>query len=247
MKKTTVLLAFLGLSCLLASTVSAESRLTGASSPTGVSGIGGTNKPLSKPAADNDVLFGVEIAERSDDPCFLKARFRDAGTGAEAGSLRFAGCSDNNNNEGTNSSRKTVLLSKGFFVNAVRICLNSDRDKLKGIQLLGTYEDCILGEETVTVLPSDSSGVVSIGGHEYNLSNDTSPREIRCDEVSVSNFVERTNCKGSGRGPDQDWESKVSCPQGMVATGVKLSTRESGGGRSMIDGVALDCTRLVAE
>jgi hypothetical protein len=146
MKNTIALLAACGLSCLFGPVELAEpAELIGASTPTAVSGRTGTNRTLSKPASDNDTLFGVEISERSDDPCFLKARYRDVATGAETSSLRFAACSDNNNNEGTNSSRKVVILSEGFFVNAVRICLSSDRDKMKGIQLLGTYEDCILG------------------------------------------------------------------------------------------------------
>ncbi|HYU32623.1 MAG TPA: hypothetical protein VEW48_10715 [Thermoanaerobaculia bacterium] len=249
MKKTTILLAAFAMSCLAGPAMSTESaHLLGASSPTAFSGRTGAEKTLSKPASENDAIFAVEVSERSDDPCFLKARYRDVVTGAEEGSLRFARCSDNNDNEGNNSSRATVILPDGSFVTGVRICLSSDRDKLKGIQLLGRVGGCLLGEESIPVSSSPCSGMVHLGGMEYTVCNETQPtfRELGCEEPSatLSRFMERTNCKGSERGPDQDWESEVSCPAGMVATGMRLSTRDSGGGRAMIDGIALDCTRL---
>ena len=62
--------------------------------------------------------------------------------------------------------------------------------------------------------------------------------------VSPTPFFERTNCVGDNDGPDADWESPMHCPNGMVAVGMRLSTRPGGKERRMIDGIALDCSPL---
>jgi hypothetical protein len=231
---------------VFAQTISTE--LTGSPSTTAFSGRGGANRTLSKSASMNDAIYGVEIAERSDDPCFLRIKYRDVASGAEGSSLRFAECSDNNNNEGTSDSRRGVSLPSGAFVTGVRICLNADRDKMKGIQLLGRYGGCLLGQEKVYVAPAACSPVFKVSGHEYRLCNTDQPNYVGLDcsqtSTSVSDHYERTNCPGTKEGPDRDWETRVSCPDLMVATGMKLSTRQSGGGREMIDGIALECHRL---
>jgi len=247
MKNLVVPLLALALSGILSHPLFAESaKLTGSATPTGFSGHAGTDRTLSKSASANDAIFAVEVAERSDDPCFFKARYRDVATGAEESSLRFASCSDNNNNEGTNDSRKTVSLPADSFVTGVRICLNADRDKMKGIQLLGRLGGCLLGSDTITGISGDCTQVVKVSGHDYRTCGSPTFIELECDDpaLSLSAFMERTNCPGSKNGPDGDWESQVSCPAQMVATGMRLSTRSSGGGRTMIDGIALDCVRL---
>jgi hypothetical protein len=160
--------------------------------------------------------------------------------------VKFGGCDDNNSNEGTQSSRRYLALPAGAVVTGARICLNSGRDKLKALQLIGAYGACLLGEEKVYVEPAPCSTAFKAGGQEYRICNPDQPSYIAldCRNASVSDHFERTNCPGSNRGPDGDWEQVVSCPDRMAASGMKLSTRDSGGGRTMIDGIALVCHRV---
>jgi hypothetical protein len=238
--------SILGLSNVPVSAEPVSTELTGSSSTTGVSGIGGTNRTLSKSASLNQAIYGADIAERSDDPCFLRLKYRDVATGSTGSSQRFAECDDNNNDEGTNSSLRYLSLPAGAFVTGARICLNSDRDKLKGLQLIGTYGACLLGEDKVYVATAPCSNTFKAGGQEYRICDPDQPSYVAldCRSAGVSDHVERTNCPGTKRGPDADWESVVSCPDRMAATGMQLSTRDSGGGRTMIDGVALVCHRM---
>lgn len=63
-----------GMSVLsFAATISTE--ITGSTSTTGYSGKQAAEKRTLAPSStSNEALFGVEIAERSDDPCFLRAK-----------------------------------------------------------------------------------------------------------------------------------------------------------------------------
>lgn len=237
-----------GMSVLsFAATISTE--ITGSTSTTGYSGKQAAEKrTLASSSTSNEALFGVEIAERSDDPCFLRARYRNIATGRDGANLRFAECDDSNNNEGTDDSRRTLTIPSGGFVTGVRICMNSQQDKMKGIQLIGRHGACLLGEDNVYVSPAPCSRVFKTSGIEYRLCDTDQPnyQTLSCSNNSsiLSTHYERTNCQGTRNGPDNDWEEAVSCPDRMVATGMRLNHREGNGGRRIITGVALDCRKV---
>jgi hypothetical protein len=197
---------------------------------------------LSKPASANDAIYGVTVGEDSDDPCFFEVKYRDVATSATQSSLTFSECDGHKAGD-----LLTVTLPSGAFVTGARICLNSGGDKLKGIQLIGNYRDCVLGAESVLVAPSPCTpGHQS--GHEFQLcDNDAPPYVERSCTVPVEPFKEQENCPGrSNDQPDEDWEKVVSCPNRMVATGMKLHTRDGSGRREMVDGVQLQCDMLVS-
>lgn len=226
-----------------------STQISGSTSTTGYSGKEAAAKRTLAPSAmSNEALTGVEIAERSDDPCFLRARFRNIATGNEGANARFAECDDNNNNEGTGDSHRTLMMPSGGFVTGVRICMNSQQDKMKGIQLIGRYGACLLGEENVYVSPAPCSRVFKTSGIEYRLCDTDQPnyQTLSCSgsASTLSVHYERTNCQGNSNGPDNDWEEAVNCPDRMVATGMRLNHREGNGGRRIITGVALDCRKV---
>ena len=209
-------------------------------SPT--SGKSPTNKTLSKAASAKGAVYAVTIGEDSDDPCFMEIKYRDIATSGTQSSLTFSECDGHKV-----GGQMTASLPSGAFVTGARICLNSGGDKLKGIQLIGGYGDCVLGAESVSGVPSSCSSVVKISGHDYQVCNDDSPSFITIScSTPITSFVERTNCQGSKHDqPDDDWEKIVSCQEGMVATGMKLRTINGSGKRKMIDGVALVCDTLI--
>ena len=63
--------------------VPAADQLEGEPSSTSFSGHVGAELTLSKPVSENDAIFGVVMAERNDDPCFMRLRYRDITTGEE--------------------------------------------------------------------------------------------------------------------------------------------------------------------
>jgi hypothetical protein len=208
--------------------------------PSSVSGNGTPNRTLVKPASANDAVHAVSFGEDSDDPCYFQVKFRDVATFTDQGSLTFSECDGHKVGD-----IRTVSLPRGVFATGVRICLNTGEDKLKGIQLIAAYRDCILGAETVAV--ASSCTVNNISGVEYRVCNqDASPYTQRSCSLPVTSYFERPNCRGSRHDePDQDWEKIVSCPNGMIATGMKLHARDGSGDRNMIDGVQLQCDTLV--
>jgi hypothetical protein len=81
--------SILGLSNVPVSAETVSTELTGSSSTTGVSGIGGTNRSLSKEVSVNQAIYGAEMSERSDDPCFLRLKYRNVSTGSTGSSLNL--------------------------------------------------------------------------------------------------------------------------------------------------------------
>lgn len=201
-----------------------------------------TNKTLAKEASSNDAVYSVTIGEDSDDPCYMEIKYRDVATLETQSSLKFSECAGHKVGD-----LLTTSLPRGAFATGVRICLNSDGDKLKGIQLIGAYDDCVLGAESVKV-PSSCSSVHNFSGIEYRICDPDAPpfKTVSCNIPISSNPLERPNCPGSKHDePDNDWEKIVSCPPKMVATGMKLRTIDGSGKRKMIDGVSLVCDTLV--
>jgi hypothetical protein len=199
---------------------------------------------LSRAASENDAITGVRIAEQSDDPCWMQVDYKDVETGAVGATRTYDRC------DGANPGDLEVRsLPDGAFVTGVRICLNSDGDKLKGIELIGNYAACLQGAAHVYLEVADCSEVFHAGGMDYRVcdTEQNGLTEVDCTPDGLSTYIERTNCDGENEGPDEDWESEVHCPAGMVATGFHLNTTSGGGARRMYNGVALECDDLLAD
>lgn len=222
--------------------VAAAQHLSDKSVPSATSGKAPTNRTLTKAASANGAIYAVTIGEDSDDPCYMEIKYRDVATRGTQSSLKFSECDGHKVGD-----LLTASLPSGAFATGVRICLNSAGDKLKGIQLIGGYDACVLGAESVSGVPNSCSSVQSFSGIEYRVCDPNSPPYVTIScSVAITSFVERPNCQGSKRDvPDADWEKVVSCPSKMVATGMKLRTIDGSGKRKMINGVALVCNPLV--
>ena len=110
------------------------------------------------------------------------------------------------------------------------VCLNSGRDKVKGLYSEAYPIACLAGRSTATIPdPFD----------------ETKTRTVTCGTPEATfrdpDPGEHTNCPGSRNGYDADWEPIVRCPAGKVATGVTLSLRKLSNGRRYYDGLALRC------
>lgn len=234
--------------CCGAGVAVAETGLGYSATSTALSGNRGAEVILERESPADFAVYGFEASERSDDPCYLKVLYKDVQNGDTTVDL-FAECGDNNQGRGTRKSREPRMLPDGVWAVGARVCLNRARTKIKGLSLMGAYEACIKGAETVLVSVNDCSPVLDIDSHDYRLCSDPDGdgyAELRCDAPSTGfvRWFERPNCPGIARGPDDDWEREVRCPANHVASGLLLSTADGGGDRQMIDGVGVQCREL---
>jgi hypothetical protein len=232
----------LGISSLLLSQpgVGEGAKLSGKPVDSEYSGRDASQKAIvERSFSQNDAIYGIVAGEDTDDPCYLQVKFRDVTTGAEAVGT-YQECAGHQEGD-----LESLSLPDGAFATGVRVCLNQGEDKIKGIELIGNYGGCLLGAESVTVVPTGCSSVVKISGHDYRLCNTDQPSYItRSCNSGIEPYFERNNCVGTKSGPDSDWERIVRCPSGHVATGMRLNTREGSGGRRMYNGISLVCHEL---
>jgi hypothetical protein len=208
-------------------------ELTAESSTTEFSGNGPAESTLSKDISYNAAMVGVEWGEDTDDPCYLKANYRDVATDATETSRTFDRCDGHNP-----GNMKYVGLPFDHFVTGVKVCKNRDGDKIKGIKLYGQPTECRLGADSVY---RESGGSVFLPGPiEYTLHNDSEIVEVACGSATeVSYSAEHTNC--------DHWGTRRDCPTGMVATGMKFGLEDGSGDREMIEGIALLCHTVTSD
>lgn len=191
---------------------------TGAASFTVLSGRGnGQRTDLDRSPTQNDYVRGFTMAERSDDPCRFFALYHDVTSNAMQGSVGFDRCN------GSSGNFQVERLNIDFRTTGLAVCLNNARDKIKGFALIGRFPACILNPTATAPNGTPCGG-----------------RGPRSDAV-----VERTNCPGSPRGIDSDWERIVECPAGEIVTGIQLNHIASNNGRRMINGARAICHELL--
>jgi hypothetical protein len=226
---------------------------------TDFSGKSGSEKrDLSKSYSANGAITGLTADEDGDDPCYLQLKYVDVTTRQLQNSIEFAHCSGKNGQpkDGAATARRDIGLTGGRLATGVRVVLNKDGDKIKGIQLLGNFGECVNGSKDFTLAVSDCSSVFGAAPYrpdtlEYRLCNTGSQPSnitVSCSDSRVKSdpWFERTNAVGAKEGPDSDWDKTVSCPQGMVATGMQMNVKDSNGDRQMFNGLALECNELKA-
>ena len=215
-------------------------QLSNKTMSTDFSGKGQSEKrTLSKSYSANGAITGLSADEDSDDPCYLELKYVDVATRQPQGSIKFADCAGNGGEPkgGVASARKDLNLTGGRLATGVRVVLNKDGDKIKGIQLIGNFGECVLGTKEFTLAVSDCSSVFGAAPYrrdtlEYRLCNtgdQPSSITVSCSDARVESnpWFERTNAVGNKNGPDSDWEKTVSCPSGMVATGMRLNSEKA--------------------
>jgi hypothetical protein len=224
---------------------------------TDFSGKSGSEKhDLSKSYSANGAITGLAWDEDGDDPCYLQLKYVDVTTRQSQDPIQFTHCSGKNGEpkEGVATARRDINLTGGRMATGVRVVLNKDGDKIKGIQLLGNFGECVNGAKEFTLAVSDCSSVFGVANYppsslEYrlcNTGNQPSSITVSCSDSRVRSdpWFERTNAVGGKNGPDSDWDKTVSCPDGMVATGMRMNVRDSNGDREMFNGLALECNAL---
>lgn len=203
------------------------------------SGLGPENESFGKSVSVNEALTGFRGWEDGDEPCKIEGTFRDVETGAAGTSLSINRCDGQ-----SPGSMRSAVLPEGFFVTEARVCLNNDRDKIKGISVTGNIAYCIAGGVSVSTVADDCTSL-SQGGMEYEICGDSVVHQTPCADFEETAYFERTNCAGDNDGPDSDWETIIRCNAGQVVTRVNLGTTNENGDKESFKGIQLECHDLL--
>jgi hypothetical protein len=194
--------------------------LTGTVTPTEISGFAGTAFTLGDPEGTRAV-YGLWSVERNDKPCHIATMTENVNdSGDESGAIKSL-CGANPTSSEMKVQFGEIKFAKRTFVRALRVCMNNDNTRVKGLQIRGREID---DNGNVSDLPArypDSalaSGLSALV--DLNAPND-----------------ERPNCK--------DWKKWAECPEGHIATAAAAHFGAGSNPRSVI-GIALQC-RLVSK
>mmetsp|Transcript_27696 Transcript_27696/g.51524 ORF Transcript_27696/g.51524 Transcript_27696/m.51524 type:complete len:242 (-) Transcript_27696:138-863(-) len=173
----------------------------------------------------NGFLTGLSIDERRDAPCQIRVHF--AGNQNPTQTLSECGTSDGSIDA---DYAGTVGWAEGIFVNAIQVCMNNDRSKVKGIRVEGDFGPCMEDGARYAVVPKPNRltqyASVPRDGHY-----------LRTCGRTWFDVDTRPNCSGR-------WETMQRCPNGQVAYGVQVRHTDGRGDRRRIVGLGLHCAPL---
>ncbi len=183
-----------------------------------ISGFPGTSFVVGVPDAsgnDDYALFGLASEEQRDHPCYVKLYSENINDWSGQQELSKELC------DGSPSSKEIVAAygnphyEKRSFISGVRVCMNKQNDRVKGIQIRGqTISDFGTIHE---VFPGDPG--------KDGQAHPKEPKDIR------------PNC-------DDNWKRWATCPKdNQIATAVVLHFEAGKQPRSLI-GIGLHCRSL---
>ncbi len=217
-------------------------QFTGSVVPGSPSGGSGMDRHFGD---DTRAVTAITYGERSDDPCFIRLENVDPTDDTNRSSETNEECGRRGV---TSRSQARIELPGSSFATGIRVCLNRDGSKVKGIQLIGLTQFCLTGSNAVvtpagTIFPIDRKGTV-VRPLDDIVTRCDSPRLIRqvthkrskCD---VTNGLTPVDSAGG-------WMLESACPgSDMAMIGLRLSTESGSGGREVINGITALCRSLI--
>ncbi len=220
----TLLLLLLGVSTAQAERYFKDVNLTGSPVPSEhISGFRGTAYELGVPMSegtDQHAVYGLTSEERRDHPCYVSLKTENINDSSGKLDLKKALCGGQERSKEIVAAYADSNYGQRSFVTGVRVCMNKDQDRVKGLQIRGkTLSDSGLLRQLERKAGDQTFGNIS---HLY-------PEEPKDD---------RPNCS--------DWKCWAECPaMNQIATAVELHFEAGKEPRSLV-GVGLHC-RTVQE
>ncbi|OQW36071.1 MAG: hypothetical protein A4E19_15440 [Nitrospira sp. SG-bin1] len=200
-------------------------RLTGTAVPSEhMSGFKGTAFELGIPdsaAPDEYAIFGIASEERKDHPCYVTVKTENVNDPNLKLDLKKELCDGKERSKEIVAAYTDSSYGKRSFVTGVRVCMNNDNTRVKGIQIRG---GAINEEGRLSNLEPNNEGQ-SVAGIRR-----VAPEEPR---------DERPNC-------NNNWRRWALCPgDNHIATAVELHF-EAGKEPRSLTGIALKCRQVSA-
>jgi len=187
-----------------------------------ISGFQGTDFVVGVPDSstnDDYAVFGLSSEEQRDHPCYVTVRTENVNDSSGKQDLKKELCS------GKEKSREMVAAftdnayGKRSFVTGVRVCMNGDNTRVKGIQIRGG-----------TITDELRLGKLERGAQDQKFGNIShlNPEEPKDD---------RPNC-------NNNWKRWALCPRdNQIATAVVLHF-EAGKEPRSLTGIGLQCRNV---
>lgn len=189
--------------------------LTGSVTPTGISGFGGTPFTVGHPES-TQAVYGVWSVERNDKPCYVGALTEDINNSKDITGEIKSLCGNNPTSNEMKVQFGGIKFAEHTFVRALRVCMNRDNTRVKGLQVRGRK--------------IDENGNVSDLPARYPDSSSSSGLTPLVDLNAPSD--QRPNCDG--------WKKWVECPKNQIATAITAHFSAGSNPRS-VTGIALQC------
>lgn len=189
-----------------------------------ISGFRGTAFELGIPdseSQDEYAIFGITSEERKDHPCYVSVKTENMNDSSDKLDLKKTLCGGKERSREMVAAYTDSSYGKRSFVTGVRVCMNNDNTRVKGIQIRGgtVTDEGRLGDLERNVEGQSSGGLQRVA-----------PEEPRDD---------RPNC-------NDNWKRWALCPgDNHIATAVELHF-EAGKEPRSLTGIALKCRHVSA-
>jgi hypothetical protein len=180
-----------------------------------ISGFAGTPFMLGS-SEGGQAVYGIWSVERNDKPCYIGALTKDVNISANISGETKNLCGDNPTSNEMKVQFRGMRFADRTFIRALRICMNKDNTRLKGLQIRGRKID-------------DYGNVADLPA-QYPASQGSSGLSPLVD-LNAPNG-QRPNC--------DHWKKWAECPKGEIATAITAHFGPGSNPRSMT-GIALQC------
>ena len=196
-------------------------HFTGKTVPSnGISGFQGTPFVVGVPDAQGDddyALYGIASEEQRDQPCHVKVRSENINDSNGQQDLTKELCDGSPGSKEISAAYGNLNYDPRSFITGVRVCMNKQKDRVKGLQIQG--RTISISGTTEPIVQKDHQGK-------------------KGDNVPLQPKDERPNC--------DDWKNWASCPgENQIATGVILHFGAGKQPRSLV-GIGLQCRTVSA-
>lgn len=180
----------------------------------GISGFQGTPFVLGVPDTQGDddyAIYGIASEEQRDQPCYVKVRSENINDSNGQQDLTKELCDGSPSSKEISTAYGNLNYDPRSFISGVRVCMNKQKDRVKGLQIQGR--------------------TISIYGTIHPV--ERKDQDKKGDNVPLQPKDERPNC--------DDWKNWASCPgEHQIATGVILHFGAGKPPRSLV-GIGLQC------
>ena len=197
---------------------------------TKISGFQGSGTTL-KESKSGYAMYGISSWERNDQPCFLKLWTEHVNDANHKDSEITDRCGGSSNSKELRAQYSDAGLNEQrIFVSGIRVCLNENGTRVKGIQLRGKK---ISDNGKIVPLPVDDDISKNLAPLGYRVS----PSVVTNDD-SNEPYSYRLNCQSN------NWKRWAECSHPVgIATGV-VAHFEAGKKPRALTGIALHCQQV---
>lgn len=192
---------------------------------TDLSGFRGTPFTLGDAGSSTQAVFSITNLEASDEPCKTTIGTEDMNNSSNDRSFSKVLCGSRSPGDQIKLSfEDTGPAGSRAFITGIRVCMNNDQSKVKGLDIRG--------------MKITDAGALVVPGRVFPCGEATSPNYSETIFCEQPRFVTRPNADQNG-----GWKQWAACSPGSLATAVVVHYAGGSEPRSLT-GIELKCRKL---